>query len=154
MTDARAIYETDIETSYGPARVAALVRDEAERRCFGGPPVAYHARAASSHGEFKDAAGNPYGGTVTATPGGALLSRTLYRAGCFGRPADEVAVEIAEQVGRGMAAAEPAVRAALRAYVVAQVGDAATHWAGRAPAARAGDRRATPGRRDEDAAGA
>lgn len=54
-SDARAIYETDIETSYGTARVVALVRDEAERRCFGGPPIAYRARATSSHGEFKDA---------------------------------------------------------------------------------------------------
>jgi len=127
-SDARAIYETDIETSYGTARVVALVRDEAERRCFGGPPVAYRARATSSHGEFKDAAGNPYGGTVTATLDGVLLAKTLYRAGCFGRPAGEVAVEIAEQVGLEMAAAKPDVYAALRAYIVAQVGDAVTHW--------------------------
>lgn len=37
-------------------------------------------------------------------------------------------MEIAEQVGLEMAAAEPAVRAALRAYIVAQIGDAVTHW--------------------------
>lgn len=129
MSEACAIFEIDGDVAHNRVRVTAVARDAAERRCFGGPPVAYHARSLSSSGEFRDAAGNPYGGTVTLGADGVLLSSTLYRAGCFGRPAPEVALAIGPAVAEMMAPHHEAVLDALRVHLRGQVGDAVAHWA-------------------------
>lgn len=129
MSEACAIYETDVDVEHDRVRVMVLARDAAERQCFGGPPVAYHARSLSPSGEFKDAAGNPYGGTVTLGADGVLLSSTLYRAGCFGRPASEVGLALALAVAEKMTPHHEAVLDALRVHLHGQVGDAVAHWA-------------------------
>jgi hypothetical protein len=129
MSNACSLFEIDVDIEHNHVRVTALARDAAERRCFGGPPIAYHARSLSSSGEFRDATGNPYGGTVTLGLDGALLSSTLYRAGCFGQPAPEVAAMLAAAVAKTMTPHHETVLAALRVHLHGQVAAAVTHWA-------------------------
>jgi len=133
MSNACSIFEIDVDIiDHNRVHVTALARDATDRRCFGGRPVAYHARSLSTSGEFRDAAGNPYGGTLTFDPDGVLLSSTLYRAGCFGRPAPEIASMLAAAVAETMTPHHETVLGALRAHLHKQVGEAVVHWAAEA----------------------